>query len=250
MRTPATYACALLLVTAGLCGPIRAGDQLEKTFKGEIVIKVKISYLLSLPDGYAKSDKSWPMIVFLHGAGERGNDLKRLKRHGPPMLVEKNKKFPFIVLSPQCPSRKWWNPAALAKLVESVASDYRVDKDRIYLTGLSMGGFGTWMLAAERPNLFAAIAPICGGGEPISARKIKHLPIWVFHGAKDSVIPVKRSQEMVDALKKQGSGVKFTIYPDANHDSWTETYNNPKLYEWFLKHKRVPPKKPITRLRK
>jgi predicted peptidase len=101
-----------------------------------------------------------------------------------------------------------------------------------------MGGYGTWSLATEYPERFAAIAPICGGGDPKKAHLLKDMPVWVFHGAKDTVVPPERSEEMVNALKEAGGNVQYTVYPEADHDSWTETYNNPKLYEWFLKHKR------------
>jgi predicted peptidase len=131
-----------------------------------------------------------------------------------------------------------WNPDALNALLDEVVAQYKVDKKRIYLTGLSMGGYGTWALAGTSPERFAAIVPICGGGDPADARRLKDIPTWVFHGAKDSVVPLSRSEEMVKALKEAGSDVKFTIYPEAEHDSWTETYNNPKLYEWLLQHKR------------
>src|SRR5262249_12520812 len=115
---------------------------------------------------------------------------------------------------------------------------YRVDKDRIYVTGLSMGGYGTWALATAYPKRFAAIAPICGGGDPSEDKRLKDIPIWVFHRAQDRGVPLRASQAMVDAIKKAGGNPKFTVYEDADHDSWTETYNNPKLYEWLLKHKR------------
>jgi predicted peptidase len=115
---------------------------------------------------------------------------------------------------------------------------YKVDKDRIYVSGLSMGGFGTWSLAAYTPDRFAAIAPICGGGEPFRTRRLTGLPVWVFHGAKDKAVPLERSQEMVDALKKRGGSVKLTIYPEAGHDSWSETYDNPDFYEWLLQQRR------------
>ena len=141
------------------------------------------------------------------------------------------------MVSPQ--SRRFgWNVDALIGLLDHVVSKYRVDPRRIYLTGLSMGGYGTWSLAARAPDRFAAIVPICGGGSPDNAEKLKNLPIWVFHGAKDRVVPVSRSEQMVEAIKAVGGNVKFTVYPDVAHDSWTETYNDPKLYEWLLKHKR------------
>jgi predicted peptidase len=221
-----------------------AGKQQEKQFEKEVTAKVKLNYLLYLPDGYGKDDKAWPLLLFLHGAGETGNDLSMVKKHGPPKLVDAGKSYPFIIVSPQA-SRFGWDASTLGALVDDVASKYKVDKDRLYVTGLSMGGFGTWALAAAFPDKFAAIAPICGGGDPASARKLKNLPIWVFHGAKDRAVPLKSSETMVQALKDAGAAenVKFTIYPDAEHDSWTETYNNPELYEWFLKQKRSGAKK-------
>ena len=128
---------------------------------------------------------------------------------------------------------------ALNALLDDVVGKYRVDKDRIYVTGLSMGGFGTWSLAAAHPERFAAIAPICGGGNPTDAKKLKDLPIWVFHGAKDQTVPASRSDAMVKALKEAGSErVKFTLYPDAGYDSRTETYKNPEFWDWLLKQQR------------
>ncbi len=211
--------------------------QAEKSFSQ--VITVKMNYLLFLPEGYdSDTSKRWPLMLFLHGAGESGNDLSKVKQHGPPKIVEKKKDFPFIVVSPQS-SGRGWNPDTLNALLDDVVKNYRVDTDRVYLTGLSMGGFGTWALAAAHPERFAAIAPICGGGNPRSAGRLKDLPIWVFHGAKDSTVKIEASQAMVDALKEaKAPEVKFTIYPDAGHDSWTETYNNPDLYKWFLDHKK------------
>ena len=183
---------------------------------------------------------SWPLMVFLHGAGERGSDLKKVKVHGPPKIVENKKDFPFILVSPQCPEDVWWpeKVEVLIALVDDITGRYKVDKKRIYLTGLSMGGYGTWALAAQYPDRFAAIAPICGGGSRVMSFNLKDVPIWVFHGAKDRVVPIKESEEMVKAIRKLGGDVKFTIYPDAGHDSWTETYNNQELYDWFLEHRK------------
>jgi predicted peptidase len=177
-------------------------------------------------------------MLFLHGAGERGDNLDDVKKHGPPKLISQKKDFPFIVVSPQA-GRRGWDPRTLNRLLDEIIAKHRVDKDRVYVTGLSMGGYGTWSLATAYPERFAAIAPICGGGNPGNAKKIKNLPAWVFHGAKDTVVPLSRSEAMVDALKEAGStDVKLTIYPEADHDSWTESYNNPELYKWFLKQKR------------
>ena len=205
----------------------------------EIKVAVKADYLLFLPADYGKDPaKKWPTILFLHGAGERGSDVNLVKVHGPPKIVEQKKDFPFIVISPQCPAGGWWDPQTLIALLDEVSADHAVDPDRVYLTGLSMGGYGTWETAIRHPDRFAAIAPICGGGNKHRVRGIKHVPTWVFHGDKDGAVPVAESIEMVDALKAAGGDVQFTRYPDAEHDSWTETYNNPKLYDWFLSHTR------------
>ena len=202
-------------------------------------------YLLFLPQDYdASSDQRWPLILFLHGAGERGTNLWLVAKHGPPKIDTAQTNFPFIVVSPQCPEGKIWSNDLLLALLDEIENKYAVDTHRIYLTGLSMGGFGTWSLGLSHPEKFAAIAPMCGGGElitPLLADKAKltTLPVWAFHGAKDPVVPVEESERMVALLKKQGvTEVKFTVYPEAQHDCWTETYANPELFEWFLKHSR------------
>jgi predicted peptidase len=164
-----------------------------------------------------------------------------VKKHGPPKLVEK-KNFPFILISPQAP-RRGWNPEAVNGLIDDVMANYRVDPDRVYLTGLSMGGYGTWALAAAHPEKFAAAVPICGGGDQSAATKLKNLPLWVFHGAKDPIVRLAESKTMVEAVEEAGGHVNFTIYPDAAHDSWTQTYDDPKLYKWLLSQRRGKPDK-------
>ncbi len=155
-----------------------------------------------------------------------------------PRRVEQ-KKEAFLLVAPQNSGKKGWNAAAVGALLDDVVANHKVDKDRIYVTGLSMGGFGTWSLAAAFPDKFAAIIPICGGGNPANAKKIKDLPIWVFHGAKDQVVPASRSEAMVQALKDAGAeNVKFTLYPNAGHDAWTPTYSNQEVWDWLLKQKR------------
>ena len=177
-------------------------------------------------------------MLSLHGSGESGDDLNTVKVHGPPKLVDANVPFPFILVSPQSPGRGW-NPAVLNALLDSVIKKYRVDKDHVYLTGLSMGGYGTWALAAAHPEKFAALAPICGGGNPKAGGKLAQLPIWVFHGAKETTVPPKHSEEMVEALKAANGDPNFTRYPEAGHDSWTATYDNPEFYTWLLAQKRT-----------
>lgn len=210
-------------------------------------VSVEIDYLLYLPEGYGETSKLWPLMLFLHGAGERGSDLDKVKVHGPPKLVAQGKSLPFIIASPQCPSgRSWSDPAqvqVLVALLDDLVEKHQVDESRVYLTGLSMGGYGTWSLASSRPERFAAIVPICGGGQPRMARQLRDVPIWVFHGAKDNVVPLAQSEQMVEAVKAAGGDVQFTVYPEAQHDSWTATYDNPKLYEWLLSHRKGPERK-------
>jgi predicted peptidase len=185
-------------------------------------------------------------MLFLHGAGERGTDMKLVMQHGPPKLIKEGQQFQFIIVSPQCPKNEFWTSKLelLAALLDQIESSYAVDTDRIYATGLSMGGYGTWALAIAHPDRFAAIAPICGGGNPSKVCAIRDVPVWCFHGDEDEVVPLEQSQVMVDALKACGSNVRFTIYPHTDHDSWTQTYANPLLYAWFLEHTRTntPPK--------
>ena len=243
MKTVRTLTLALLAaaaLTPGMAFAQKAGEQSAQNLEKTITKVVKANYLLYLPKDYGKeADKKWPLILFLHGSGESGSDFEKVMMHGPPKLVAAGKEFPFIIVSPQAPtSRIGWQVETLNTLLDDVIQKYGVDQDRVYLTGLSMGGFGTWNLASANPERFAAIAPICGGGQPFMARRLKDLPIWVFHGGKDPTVPVKLSEDMVDALKKAGSDVKFTVYPEAGHDSWTATYDNPELYTWLLSHTR------------
>lgn len=204
-------------------------------------VTVTMDYLLALPKDYDQKP-AWPLVLFLHGAGERGDNLALIKKHGPPKLLEAGQQFPFILVAPQCPKDHWWDPFELKVLLDDIVQTYKVDPDRIYLTGLSMGGFGTWSLAASIPDRFAALVPICGGSDPIVAKRIAHIPVWAFHGAKDPVVPVERSQQMAEAMEKKGGTAKLTIYPEAGHDSWTEAYANPQLYEWLLQQKRTAKK--------
>jgi predicted peptidase len=185
-------------------------------------------------------------MLFLHGAGERGDDLQLVKKAGIPKLIESGQQFPFIVVSPQCPKDKMWEPFELTALLDEIVEKYKVDQDRIYLTGLSMGGFGTWMLAAYTPERFAAVVPICGGGDTIWAKRLAVVAVWVFHGAKDKLVPPQRSQEMVEALKKNGGNVKFTLDPDEGHGVFVKAYAQPELYEWLLEQKRTAKVEPQT----
>jgi predicted peptidase len=213
--------------------------QTSKRFKTKFVQKVNLPYLLYLPKDY-KQHKKLPLVMFLHGAGERGDNLDLVKIHGIPRLIEAGQEFSFIAVSPQCPKDSWWTRELepLKLLLETTIKTYTVDKNRVYLTGLSMGGFGTFHLAGLYPKYFAAMAPICGGGHGSFAENLKDIPTWVFHGDADDVVPIQESQRMVKAIKKAGGQVKLTTYKGIGHDSWTQTYNNPKFYEWLLSHKK------------
>jgi predicted peptidase len=220
----------------------QSAHRLEKL----ITKTVRLDYLLHLPRQYHPgAPQNWPLILFLHGAGERGDDIRDIKRHGIPKVAEKNADFPFIAVSPQCPADSLWDDQvdAVMALLDDVMTAYPVDQRRVYLTGLSLGGYGTWLLASLHPERFAAIAPVCGGGVslrgfPKRVAALKEVPVWAFHGALDPIVPVAESKSMVEALGAAGGNARLTIYPDAGHDAWTRTYDNPELYTWFLSHTR------------
>lgn len=229
-------------------------DKLLKphVFEYQTNVNLKLNYLTFLPKGYTEeTKKKWPLILFLHGAGERGTNVWNVSSHGPFNYIHENPEFPFIVVAPQCPSNEIWSNEPLLALLSKVEKDYRVDKKRIYLTGLSMGGYGTWNLGTTYPERFAAIVPICGGGQQIQVilaargyapdklKSLSDLGVWAFHGGKDTVVPPSESEHMLAALQEaKVKEIQYTVYPEAQHDSWTETYSNPDLYEWLLKFKR------------
>ncbi|MBD3580931.1 prolyl oligopeptidase family serine peptidase [Flavobacterium sp. D33] len=200
---------------------------------------LETKYLLYLPDGYeSDTTRNWPLMIFLHGSGESGEDVDKVKVNGPPKLIEQGKKFPMIVISPQAPKAEGFKPEILKKMLDDLKSKYRVDADRVYLTGLSMGGFGTFEFAGRFPDEFAAIAPVCGGGDPTKAYRLRHIPTWIFHGAKDDVVLPIESQRMADSLSRFSKNVRLTMYPEANHNSWDVTYANDSLYSWMLQQKK------------
>jgi len=227
-----------IIVSILLCA---SGNSQQRKIKSDIIEKNNISldYLFYLPEDYKNDkDKKWPTILFLHGMGERGDDLELVKIHGVPKIVDSKKDFQFIAISPQCPIDFVWRDEemliALESLLLKIIKNFRVDKSRLYVTGLSMGGRGTWAIAAYRPDLFAAAAPICGGGDPLTASRLTKLPFWVFQGALDEVHFPKESEIMIKSLKNKGGEVRYTLYPELHHDSWTITYDNSELYKWFL----------------
>lgn len=198
------------------------------------------AYKIYYPSSYQKdSEKKWPLILFLHGAGERGSNLDIVKRQGLPKLLQTQEEFPFVVAYPQCAVSSYWQVSKLNEWYEELLGKAgNIDTSRIYLTGISMGGYGTWHWTADSPEKFAAIIPIGGGGNPQDAFRLAQLPIWAFHGAKDNIVPLSETLEMAEAVENAGGKLKLTIYPDLYHDSWTETYNNFEIYEWLMKHKK------------
>ena len=201
-----------------------------------------LNYLLFVPRNYREDGTThWPLLLSLHGRDESGDDLAKVKRHGIPKIIDEAEDFPCIAISPQCPASTDWVALTetLKSLIRSITERFQVDRQRIYLTGLSMGGRGTWALAVENPDLFAALLPICGRAPDVDGfmeriKLLKDVPVWVFHGAKDPRVPIENSESIVAALKAIDGNVKYTIYPDAEHDSWTETYNNAEIYQWML----------------
>ena len=223
--------------------------QRAETLIQQIPEIIHLNYLFSIPQE-AEQDpvKKWPAIIFLHGAGERGDNLDFIKGYGIPKVVEERPDFPFITISPQCPVNTTWfdHIHALDALLVHAITRHPIDLSRIYLTGLSMGGYGVWYWSVLYPERFAALAPVCGGGSgmhgfPERVCALKEVPVWAFHGALDDVVPVSETMVLVDRLKNCGGNVRVTLYPDAGHDSWTPTYTNQELYDWFLEHKHQQP---------
>jgi predicted peptidase len=230
----------------------QAGKQLPQSVTVQINAAnesrdVTMPYLLFAPQDYSADGKKWPLMLFLHGLGESGNnELERVKIHGPPGFLDSRPDFPFVVVSPQLPPPpgamkdvpEAWKPEPLIRLVDHVIQNMNVDRTRVYVTGLSMGGYGTWRLVAAYPERFAAAMPICGGGEPKPmACSLRRVPIWAFHGALDPTVPVSETREMVHAVRCAGGDVRLTVYPGVEHNSWKPTYDNPKVYEWLLSHR-------------
>jgi poly(3-hydroxybutyrate) depolymerase len=215
--------------------------------------EVKTQYLLHVPDAYYDDDtEEWPLIVFLHGGGESGTDPSVIQFFGPPARTLEGWQSPFIILSPQSPG-EWhrWIADEVIELLDRIVGEYRVDADRIYLTGLSYGGHGTWTVSSEYPDKFAALVPICGWGDVRDVERIKNIPTWIFHGEKDESVNVDASREMYEALKQAGGTPTLTLYPELDHYVWEQTYNSDALYEWLLSNRRgepatLPPTNPVN----
>jgi predicted peptidase len=263
-----TEQCLATAVSLFLCALASAQNpelnpDMDKAFEKRIFTRgaASLPYRLLKPHGYPEDGTNrYPLVIFLHGIGERGTDNQRQLRNGVEEFVKDSarKKHPCFLVVPQCPPDKLWSevtpadtrrnlplaqnptePTALVlELIDAVSKEYRVDTDRIYLTGVSQGGYGTWDLIARKPALFAAAMPVCGGGDPAQAEKLAKLPIWAFHGDEDQLVPVERSRDMIAAIKEAGGEPKYTEYKETGHDSWTPTYENTEVLEWLFKQKK------------
>ncbi|AWM40775.1 Endo-1,4-beta-xylanase Z precursor [Gemmata obscuriglobus] len=228
-----------------LLTPSRADDKpktgfIDKTFKN--ADGTTSPYVVFVPHTY-DGTKEYPTVLFLHGSGETKGGKKMPVEVGLGTAIKKREKdFPFIVVIPQSEKRTWQATSGDAKralaMLDEVQKAYKTDPKRQYLTGLSMGGFGTWSIATTYPDRWAAIVPVCGGGNVKSAEKIKDVPTWVFHGDADTAVKVDLSREMVDAIKKAGGSPKYTEYPKVGHNSWDAAYDTDELYKWLLEQKK------------
>lgn len=254
--------CAILVV---LFSGVKAQD--KTNYKKEVFTQNNdtLLYRVMYPKNFSVK-KQYPVVLFLHGAGERGNDNEKQLTHGSSLLSnsKNRRKFPAIVIFPQCPENEYWanvsidrsikpldivfqyekEPTKPLRLVMLLLDDLLrksfVKKDQIYLMGLSMGGMGTFELAYRRPNVFAAAIPICGGGNPKYAKEFAgNVPLWAFHGALDNVVNPNYTLEMVSAILKEGGTPKLTIYDDANHNSWDSAFAEPNLLPWLFSKKRI-----------
>lgn len=203
--------------------------------------KPTYKYLLYLPKDYSSSGKMYPLMIYLGGGSQRGDDLNKLKTFGPPSLISKGQEFDFIIVSPQCPEGKTWTSEKwFDSLSISLMPKYRIDTNRIYVTGISIGGYGTWQVAMDYPDKFAAILPLCGGvndSDTSNIAKIKHLAIWTFHGTADDMIPFEETERVYKKLKKLKSHIRFTRIKNGGH-AIQYLYEDHKMYNWMLKQRK------------
>jgi predicted peptidase len=224
--------------------------QEARTFKGKLANgrTAQLNYLLHVPASYGQEpDKQWPLLIFLHGSREVGRDINRVRRAILPQMVEENPEFPFIVMSPQASSQQYgWYPSLkpIEAAVDELMQEYNIDSERIYVTGLSMGGYGAWALMMDAPERFAAVAPVVGGYfyNPSQLCALKDKPIWIFGAKRDRNVPLKESERVVRALQACGAEPKFTVFENADHDQgWELAYTTTEIFEWLLAQRRGQP---------
>jgi len=248
MKTIAVIVAALALCAGA---PQDAGEARE--FKG--AGGKKLLYRWFKPANYDEKQK-YPLVLFLHGAGERGEDNQAQTKHGVKYFLQNQAKYPCFIAAPQCPSKLQWvdTPWGNLKhaipaqptdpmqgaidLVAALEKEYpAIDPKRLYVTGLSMGGFGTWDLISRQPRTFAAAVPVCGGADEAQAARIAKVPVWVFHGGADDVVKTVRSRNIVAALKAAGGAPKYTEYPGVGHGCWDQAYGEAELFPWLFAQK-------------
>jgi len=205
-------------------------EQQIKTFES-------LQYLIRYPDSYREGQR-YPVILELHGAGSRGRDMEKLQNGSFLQLTAQIPDFPFICVLPQCHEDTWFDLfETLIRFAKAVWSAPFTDRERLYVMGASMGGYGTWQLCMSIPELVAAAVPVCGGGMYWNAGRLRNVPVWAFHGQKDHIVSVEESRKMAAAMKKSGGDIRLTIYPENTHDAWTDTFSNPEVYQWLLQHR-------------
>ncbi len=210
--------------------------------KTQLGLAPRYRYLTDLPEGYgASKDQRWPLVVYLHGSDEGGNDLGAVRASALPALIAHGLHLPAIVVSPQCPEFQSWDLPVLAHLVDTLATLYRVDPDRVYLTGVSAGGDLTWDLALVHPEKFAAIVPMSGESDPADGARLRGVPVWGFNGGRDATVPPAFMESMVEAVRAAGGSAHFTLIPEAGHDCWTQAYSTDGLWSWLFAQKRGQP---------
>lgn len=217
----------------------------SKTYQNSELERYGNGYLLYLPEGYEDStEKTWPLLLFLHGYGDRGDNVLLLAKASPFMFIREKGPLPFIIVAPLRNTYEGYSSFPedyMEGVLEEIQAEYRVDPKRIYLTGLSMGGEATYRFALHQPDTFAAIAPLAAylfGADAASMASIKNLPIWAIHGADDIVVPLAKAQQVIDALREAGNDVRFTVLQEYDHDVWTDTYSDSEFYDWLLQHQR------------
>ncbi|MBI1388856.1 MAG: prolyl oligopeptidase family serine peptidase [bacterium] len=220
--------------------PIQAeADQYTKP-SSTVSGRMGFPYLCFLPRGYGEEPgRTYPLILFLHGAGSKGSDLSKLRNHTPLEYLERADDSHFIYVSPQCPEGGGWSSNELHRFLQKVLEAYPIDEKRVYLTGISMGGHGSWALAEDFPHSFAAVVVLCGAGDPVLARaRLRHTPIWIVHGELDTVVPVSRAWEMINALEPVNPDLMYTIFPNVDHGGVAGVYQRISFYAWLLQHRR------------
>jgi predicted peptidase len=237
--TKFNFSAFLLLIAFGAVAQEKPRSVTERhLFEAQISRHVSASYLLSLPAAYRESKEKWPLIFFLHGGSGRGDDLNLVRQYGPPAVAAQRPDFPFVVLSPQCPKGEIWTDTdLLVSLLDDCIARYRIDRNRVYLMGMSLGGRGAWYLAYKYPDRFAALVPVCAWAPNADwVRALKDMPVWVFHGDKDTHVPLSSSDDMIKALHAIGNNARFTILPGRGHDI-ADVFDRPDLYAWLLQHR-------------